>query len=152
MKYAFALFLALIVILFFYFDYGVPIHDFNLWKIELAYAKVPHPSDSVVLEKKTYLGGPSEHGSGHCSYIVGEVRSSPEPKESIRRAYEGFFVTQKRLPITVRFLDGSWELGLPWMNWEGELEKKYGDATSTMYLVYAAEENHPYWGDLRCDD
>ncbi|OHA89770.1 MAG: hypothetical protein A3C70_00735 [Candidatus Zambryskibacteria bacterium RIFCSPHIGHO2_02_FULL_43_14] len=58
--------------------YGMPLHDFNLWRLNMLYGNVEeyHPKNSKMLIKKKYLGGPDEHSSQQCNYVVGEIRSS----------------------------------------------------------------------------
>lgn len=138
---------------------GVPLHDFNLWQLDMYYktASFIHPSDSTLLMKKTYLGGPDEHGSQSCSYVVAEVRSSPRSKKEILRAYNGFTIQSvipfDRIPLKILFIDEeSWPPELPYDNWWGELNEKFKSSKYTVYLVYAAMEKYPFLGDIRCDD
>ncbi|MEK7122420.1 MAG: hypothetical protein AAB855_01035 [Patescibacteria group bacterium] len=140
---------------FYYFMYGIPIHDIRMWRLERNYAYAQHPH-SVVLTNVTYLGGPATHGSWRCNYVVGEVRSSQFAKEEILAAYNGRFVTPAfgtvLVPLKVLFFqDQAWPPYLPWFQWESEL-KKFSEAPGTPYLVYVAHENVPFLGDLRCDD
>ena len=148
-------FLYIVMILF----YGMPLHDFNLWRLEGLYvnAEEHHPYDSKFLMKKKYLGGPDEHGSQECNYVVGEVRSSDLVKDEIKSIYSGSSVSSisgfYRIPIKTLFIDeDNWPVEAPWWDWEDELKNKFNEATSTVYLVYIAVEGYPFLLDYRCDD
>ena len=147
-------------LLFFFLSRGVPLHDFRLWGLEKQFqaAAFYHPPESILLQKKTYLGGPYTHGSGTCDYFVGELRSSPLPKEKIRQAYDGSsiksFNSLERVPLTVLFFDeGVWPVDSPlgdwWDEWYGNLSAA---AATTAYFVFASQQGYPYLGDYRCDD
>ena len=71
------------------FIHGNPIHDFDAWKLKQNfYAKnIEHPADSVLIEKKLYLGGISVHGGDVCVYAVGEWRTSTILKQEIVDTY-----------------------------------------------------------------
>lgn len=146
--------------LFFLLYKGMPLHDLRFWILEKNFrtAASYHPPASTLLQKKTYLGGPSMHGSGTCDFFVGELRSSPLPKEKIRRAYNGGSIRSfnglKHIPLQVLFFDeGSWTMNSPLGDWRDEW---YGNlpaaTTQTVYFVFASQEGYPYLGDPRCDD
>lgn len=154
--YGMAVFVCLFGVLFFWFAHGEPIHDINVWRLERSfYAKgIPHPSDSVLMEKKKYLGGPSMHGDNRCVYAVGEMRTAPLSKEDIRKTYQGVTVNfwKELLPLKVLFADEYEGLQtLPYVNWQDEL---YGMPFSddTRYVVYVGTQRPILFFDLRCDD
>lgn len=142
-------------ILFYFIIFGVPIHDVRMWMLKRAYSRVEHPAGSTVLADAVYLGGPDTHGSWRCSYVVGEVRSAPLPKQKIREAYEqktlsvAFF--KSPLPVIVLFFDDEWPNELPWFTWNDEF-MSFEKVSNTPYLVYGAQTGVPFLGDLRCDD
>lgn len=143
-------------ILFVWAYHGVPIHDFNLWRLEksFAYTTIRHPSDSVLLEKKVYLGGPDTHGSGRCVYAVGEMRASILAEGDIRRTYQDVsvkFGNKLRLPLKVFFADGKdWPQESPFVDWQDELWNM-PQGESVLYVVYVSTK-YPFLGDWRCDD
>ena len=147
-------------LLFFFLSRGIPLHDFRLWMLEKNFhaAASYHPPESVLLQKKTYLGGPSEHGSLVCDFFVGELRSSPLSKEKIRQAYNGSsiksFSNLSRIPLKVLFFDeGRWTMNSPLGDWWDEWYGHLSIATAqTSYFVFASQEGYPYLGDYRCDD
>ncbi|OHA89901.1 MAG: hypothetical protein A2832_02070 [Candidatus Zambryskibacteria bacterium RIFCSPHIGHO2_01_FULL_44_22b] len=141
------------------FIHGMPLHDFNLWRLSILYRNVAeyHPDGSEFLVKKKYLGGPDEHGSGVCNYVVGEVRSAPRSKEEIQSAYSSHSIKSLsgfyRIPIEVLFMDeDNWPVESPWWEWEDEIKEQIKEATSTVYLVYIAIEGYPFLLDMRCDN
>lgn len=147
--------IALISILSFWIVHGEPIHDINVWYMEKSFytQHIKHPSNSILLGKKKYLGGPSMHGDSRCVYAVGETRSAPLSKEEIKRAYLdqsiGFWT--RRLPLNVLFVDeynGPREL--PFVMWQDELP--YIFASTTLYVVYVSGQRDIILYDLRCDD
>ena len=154
--------LLLITLSFLYFlAYGVPIHDFRLWRLERNFRKAGqyHPPESVLLEKKKYLGGPHEHGSLRCDFFVGELRSAPMPKESIRHAYRDHSIRSinyiGRTPLKVLFFDERvWPLDSPLGDWWDEwyLGGTATTTSGTVYFVFASQEGYRFLGDLRCDD
>ena len=146
--------------LLFFLSRGIPLHDFRLWLLEKNFqaAAFYHPPESILLEKKTYLGGPDEHGSGVCGFFVGELRSSPLPKGKTRQAYDGSsiqsFNNLDRIPLKVLFFDEKrWTMNSPlgdwWDEWYGNLSTS---TAQTAYFVFAYQEGYPYLGDYRCDD
>lgn len=56
--YGFAILVFILIVLFSWFAYGEPIHDINTWLLEKNFYadEITHPSSSVLLEKKKYLG------------------------------------------------------------------------------------------------
>lgn len=149
MKYFFVAFGTLLLIgmlcfgIFIY--WGNPLNDVNLWRLESYYAEnIRHPQGSVLLERKTYLGGPDDHGSHICLYVVGELRTSPLSRDEISRAYDN-------RGVALQFLDHTWMLEHPWGDWQSELQDIAKQATGTPYFIYV-EKISPYWGDHRCDD
>lgn len=134
---------------------GEPIHDINVWYLEKSFytQRIEHPSGSILLEKKKYLGGPSLHGDSRCVYAVGEVRLATLSREEIKRAYSdrsvGFWT--RRLPLKVLFADeydGPHEL--PFVAWQDELA--HISASTTVYVVYASTQRDIILYDSRCDD
>lgn len=131
--------------------YGTPIHDFRLWMLErqFTYASIPHPVGSILLERKSYLGGPSTHGDGVCIYVVGEVRSTSLEESDVRQAYQN--ITISNLPLKVFLADADdWPYELPFVIWQEELHDM-PPTENTVYIVYVASRQH-FLGDLRCDD
>lgn len=151
LKLAVIMFLGLIFLVIFLTVWSMPLHNFDLWRLERNFnTTVPlyHPLESFLLQKKTYLGGPAEHGSLVCSFFAGELRAAYLTKESIRAAY------QKNAFLNVLFFDEEhWTMESPLGDWWDEW---YGNSllatSSTVYFVYAARENVPFAGDIRCDD
>ena len=147
-------------LLFFLLSRGIPLHDFRLWMLEGNFkaAASYHPPESMLLQKKTYLGGPSDHGSGTCDFFVGELRSAPLPKEKIRQAYDGgsikSFNNLDRVPLKILFFnEGRWTINSPLGDWWDEWYGNLSTTTSqTAYFVFASQEGYPYLGDYRCDD
>ncbi len=149
-------FLLIIVILitlligsFFAMAYGVPIHDLRLWILEqrFTHTNINHPSESVFLARRSFLGGPSEHGSAECVYATGEIRSTILSKDDVLNAYKGKKIG--RFPLKVYFTDES-ELPyeVPFGEWQNGLDNI---GTSSVYIVYASVITF-FLGDLRCDD
>ncbi|MFY9462566.1 MAG: hypothetical protein WAP52_00060, partial [Candidatus Sungiibacteriota bacterium] len=141
--------------------YGVPIHNFRLWRLERNFREVAsyHPSESRLIEREKYLGGPSEHGSLQCDFFVGEFRTAPLSKESIRQAYEGHSIRSinhmSRIPLKVLFFDeGVWTMDSPLGGWWDEwyLGGRATTTRGTAYFVFASQEGYPFLGDRRCDD
>lgn len=135
--------------------YGTPIHDFNLWVLErsFVYADIKHPSGSILLEKKTYLGGKYTHGNSNCVYAVGEMRETKLTKEEIRNVYKrpsaNSFIG--RLPLYLIFedeMDGPYEM--PFVIWQDEIWE-VPESTNTFYIVHTFR-TFPLLFDLRCDD
>lgn len=149
--------LSLFTLSFIYFlTRGVPIHDFRLWRFERNFqaAASYHPPESILLQKKMYLGGPYTHGSGTCDFFVGELRSSPFPKEKIRQAYDGHSIKSGQIPLKVLFFDEErWTMDSPLGDWWDEWYRNIpAAADQTVYFVFASQEGYPYLGDHRCDD
>lgn len=147
--------------LLFFLVHGVPLHDFRLWRLEKSFkaaAPLYHPSESMLLQKKQYLGGPYDHGGLHCDFFVGELRAAPTSKEEIRRAYNNQYVrvwgSRKQTPLRTLFFDeGTWEMELPLTVWWGEwYESPLLATSSTVYFVYVSQEGYSFLGDMRCDD
>ncbi len=136
-----------------------PIHDFNYWVFDRHYrtALLPHPNDSVFLAYKSYFGGPDDHGSGTCVYAAGEFRSSSLTKAELKQRYATSSVVSvygfKKIPVQILFPDepAMWPLNYPLGDWRPDFSEQAKTATTTIYLVYAAEK-WPFWGDIRCDD
>ena len=152
-----ALMLSLLLI---FISGGMLLHNLMLWGLERNFQVVAsyHPRESILIEKKTYLGGPSEHGSLVCDFFVGELRSSWLPKEKVRQAYDGgsikSFNNFGRIPLKVLFFDeGRWTMNSPLGDWWDEWYGHLSIATAqTSYFVFASQEGYPYLGDYRCDD
>lgn len=144
-----ALFFAACIVLFFVLPfYGVPIHDFNLWMLQKDFnAHVRHPDSSIFIEKKTHLGGPSEHGSHTCVYAVGEIRSAPLTREAIEQAYRKVAPSSQMLFMEDESLESPLDM------WGDELMDIAGatSTTDTLYVTYLMK-TYPFLGDLRCDD
>lgn len=158
----FATILSLVILSLLYFlVWGVPIHDFRLWMLERNFkrAALYHPPESIFLEKKKYLGGPHDHGSLQCDFFVGEFRSAPLSRESIRQAYQDHFIRSISglgwTPLNVLFFDERvWTMDSPLGDWWDEWYLG-GIATTTpgtAYFVFASQEGYPFLGDMRCDD
>ncbi|MBM3261711.1 hypothetical protein FJY93_04855 [Candidatus Kaiserbacteria bacterium] len=144
-----------IVIGFVWVLYGTPIHDVRLLILERAFvdAHMRHPSGSILVEQKTYLGGQYAHGSKRCVYAIGELRSMKLSKDNIKKSYEHVFVSfgEEHLPVLILFRDESEEsYELPFVVWQDELTGMM-DGLSTTYMVYVAT-TYPYLGDPRCND
>lgn len=142
--------------LFFWFAYGEPIHDINIWWLEKNFyaAEITHPNNSVLLEKKKHLGGPSLHGDNRCVYAVGEVRMAPLTLDEIKLAYRAIYVSLwgNRLPLKVLFaneFDGPYEM--PFVNWQEEL-RALPPSDNTTYIVYVTDQRRILLSDWRCDD
>lgn len=150
-----AIFITLAGILFYFIAFGVPIHDVRMWGLKHAYSRVEHPAKSKFLADALYLGGPATHGSWRCNYVVGEVRSAPLSRQEIREAYGqktlSIAFSKIPVPLTVLFFDDEWPNELPWFTWESEFASLV-NASDTAYLVYGAQRDVPFLGDLRCDD
>jgi len=135
--------------------YGEPIHDLNTWILERNfYAKnIIHPADSVLLEKKIYLGGISTHGDPWCVYAVGEVRSSALSNDKITDFYRDITVNHwtEKVPIKVLFGDDHKPYTLPYAHWQDEL-RGASTVEETKYVVYASTEWPIFLLDHRCDD
>jgi hypothetical protein len=132
--------------------FGIPIHDVRLWMLENNFKTTAlqyHPRESMLIEKKKYLGGPQEHGSLVCDIYVGELRAAPLSKEKIRAAYRS---GEKSFEIL--FPDeGGWTMESPLGDWWDEWHDSSILATSsTVYFVFIARKNYPDLGDFRCDD
>lgn len=154
--YGSAIFVFVLTVLFSWLAYGEPIHDINAWRLERNFyaEKIIHPSSSILIEKKRYLGGPSLHGGQRCVYAVGEVRTVPLSIEEIKLSYRdtdvGFWGNQ--LPLKVLFadeFDGPYEM--PFVNWQDEL-RALPPSDSTAYVVYITDQRKIILFDWRCDD
>lgn len=144
-------------ILFFWIAYGEPIHDINVWWLERSfYAKgIPHPSVSILMEKKKYLGGPSIHGDNRCVYAIGEMRIAPLSKEDVKHAYENIIVDfwGSRLPLKVFFADEyAGPHVLPFTDWQDKLLALPYSNNNITYVVYATTQRRILLSDWRCDD
>lgn len=144
------------VVAFFCFGYGEPVHDINVWKLESSfYAKeLPHPSDSVLLEKKRYLGGPSFHGDNRCVYAVGEMRASALSKEEIKGVYKDATVRYwgRTVPLKIIFSDEMEEDAvLPFVDWQDDL-RALSYSGKTPHVVYVTVQRRILFSDYRCDD
>src|SRR3989338_3467972 len=136
----FVIILVLFSLPFILFIFGNPIHDINAWRLEKNfYAKnIEHPADSVLLEKKVYLGGMSTHGDPWCVYAVGEVRQSALSKPEIINFYRDTSVNlwSKEGPIKVLFGDAyGGPYTLPYAHWQDELRDTITDE-DVIYVVY----------------
>ena len=139
---------------------GVPLHDIRLWQLSRNFeaAASYHPRKSIVLERRTYLGGPYTHGSLACDYFVGELRLAPLPKEEIRHVYDGrsiqSFDNSGQVPLEVLFFGESiWPVNSPLGDWWDEWrESPLIVASGTVYFVFAAQKGYPFLWDYRCDD
>ena len=150
-----ALLILFVIGVFVWIFFGTPIHDFGLWVLEqnFAYANIEHPKDSVLLEKKTYLGGEYTHGNSNCVYAVGEMRESSHTKDEIRNAYKNASANSSkvRLPLYLIFkdeIDGPYVM--PFVIWQDEIWE-VPQSTSTFYVVHTFR-TFPMLYDLRCDD
>lgn len=132
---------------------GMPLHDFNLVRLQQRYENIAHPAGTVSLRKMTYLGGPDEHGSQTCVYAVGELRRSSIPRDVVKMAYEkSAGINRGNVPLQIFFAHtGPLLLTSPLYDWLIELEEAKDASAGTVYLVYDAQEV-PFWGDYRCDD
>lgn len=142
--------------LFFWIAHGEPIHDINTWWLEKNFYadEITHPSSSVLLEKKKYLGGPSMHGDNRCIYAVGEARIAPLTIDEIKLAYQNTSVSfwGNRLSLKILFtdeFDGPYEM--PFINWQDEL-RTLPQSDNTAYVVYVTEQRRILLSDWRCDD
>ncbi len=138
---------------FYYFlSRGVPLNDFRLWRLEKNFktlAPLYHPPESILLQKKKYLGGPYTHGSLTCSFFVGELRAAPLRKEEIRHAYN---IPQTSLKVLF-FDESRWTMNSPLGDWWDEWYQNPLIATSsTVYFLFSSEVEYPFLGDYRCDD
>ena len=140
---------------FILFIFGNPIHDLNTWILEKNFyvKNISHPVDSVLLEKKVYLGGISTHGDPWCVYAVGEVRSSSLSKPEITDFYRDITVNlwTEKVPVRVLFGDDHEPYGLPYAHWQDEL-RGASTAETTKYVIYAGTEWPILLFDHRCDD
>jgi len=151
----FVIILTLFSLPFILFIFGNPIHDLNMWILKKKfYAKnIIHPADSVLLEKKIYLGGISTHGDPWCVYAVGEVRSSALSNDKITDFYRDITVNHwtEKVPIKVLFGDDHKPYTLPYAHWQDEL-RGASTVEETKYVVYASTEWPIFLLDHRCDD
>lgn len=152
----FVIILVLFSLPFILFIFGNPIHDLNAWMLgKNFYAKnIAHPTGSLLLEKKVYLGGISTHGDPLCVYAVGEWRSSPLSREKIVEIYHSEVVTLwgEKVPIKVMFADGyEGPYTLPYAYWQDDLRNTLTDK-NTHYIVYASTKWPILLFDHRCDD
>lgn len=131
-----------------------PIHDVRLWFLEQAFygTNLPHPADSVLVERKKYLGGPSLHGDNVCIVAVGEVRASTKTKEEIKKAYRDIRIFGGRVPVKILFADEMEENRvLPYVLWQDEIGE-LSDTSMTPYVLYVSTKQRVLLFDLRCDD
>lgn len=127
----------------------MPIHQFNLWKLQKSFQMVvpSHPADSIsVLDFKKF-GGLFSSATNSCDYFVGEFRTSTDSKEDVREYYRPF-------PVQVRFADedGLW-IYYPWSELYGELLrllKVFPDEQNGLYAIFVSEEVRPPYADFRC--
>lgn len=147
--------------LFFLLYKGMPLHDLRLWILEKNFrvADSYHPPGSTLLQKKTYLGGPDEHGSWQCDFFVGELRTAPLSEEKILQTYENRSIRSisylGRIPLKVLFFsEKPWTMNSPLGDWWDEwyLGGIATSAVGTVYVVYASQEGYHFLGDRRCDD
>ncbi|KKS44075.1 MAG: hypothetical protein UV05_C0012G0004 [candidate division CPR1 bacterium GW2011_GWA2_42_17] len=148
-------------VLLYFLSKGVPLHDFRLWRLEKNFKAVAiyHPPESIVLQKKTYLGGPYTHGSLTCDFFVGELRSATLFKEEIRRAYDGHFIksfdNSGQVPLEVLFFgEKIWPVNSPLGDWWDEWRESslVASSSGTVYFVFATQKGYPFLLDPRCDD
>lgn len=151
-------FIVLFILVFAFLVFGLPIHDFNLWRLSKRYESIVmfHPVDTVLIERKKYLGGPWDHSSPWCTYAIGEIRQTRLTRQEILNAYKNVpeFTTGKR-PTTFKifFPDSeSVPMESPIGEWFGHLRSEGDEISSTgqKYLIYVAQEKVPYLGDMRC--
>ncbi len=137
----------------------MPIHQFNLWKLERNFQTiaVAHPPDSKLLLKRKSFGGLFSAASHSCDYFVGEFRSTTYSKESIRQAYKGFSIYSsdrtERIPAEVHFFDEEeFFTDFPWYEWLAELRKSFNVSATkdNLYLVFVSQTGYPPYGDIRC--
>lgn len=132
-----------------------PVNQLHLWQLErdFYHNNSIHPRESFLLQKRTYVGGPYDHGSQRCGVFVGELRAAPLNKEQVRRAYEGRSIKSGEIPLQMLFLDAQWPMYLPLTVWQDEWrENALLKTSSTLFFVFASQEEYPSWGDIRCDD
>jgi len=139
----------------FFFYRGVPIHDINIWRLQGAFAQanIQHPRHSALLRKKIYLGGPDEHGSRRCIYVVGEARVAPFAKDDINKIYQNASASfgNEMIPVHILFSDqrdSPYEM--PFIAWQEELANATPEE-NTPYIVYITTQR-PFLADPRCDD
>lgn len=152
----------LIGLIIYSFLYGEPIHDVNAWVLQISFnAKdISHPSNSILLEKKEYLGGQSLHGGHRCIYAVGETRSAELSKKEIKKAYSAdtIWYWNKKIPLQIIFpdeFDGDYTM--PYANWQDDLRNlsalyETEKDTTVFYIVFASVEKQIILFDYRCDD
>ena len=148
------------VLYFFSMFLGIPIHDFNLWRLEQRYKEIKefHPAATKLVKPKKYLGGPDEHGSWACVYAVGEIRRTKLTKQDIQKAYKhvpAFGTPKYPAKFEIHFSDFTgMPLFDPLSTWLYDLEAvaKSASTSDLFYLIYTGQENIPFWGDTRCDD
>lgn len=150
----------LIGLIIYSFLYGEPVHDVNAWVLEKGFyaSSISHSDDSVLLERKKYLGGPSLHGGNRCIYAVGETRSAQLSKEEIKKTYkdETIWYWNKKIPLQIIFLDEfDGDYTMPYVNWQDDLiilSRQPEKTAGTLYTVFASVERRIILFDYRCDD
>ena len=135
--------------------YGNPIHDFHAWRLKQNfYAKnIEHPADSMLIEKKFYLGGISVHGGDVCAYAVGEWRTSTISKQEIIDTYNSIEVSlgAEKIPVKVMFA-GEYDSPniLPDEYWQDYLRGTVTDER-VHYIMYVSAKRPIVWFDFRCN-
>lgn len=145
---------------FFWLIVGEPVHDVNAWVLEKGFyaSSISHSDDSVLLERKKYLGGPSLHGGNRCIYAVGETRSAQLSKEEIKKTYKDktIWYWNKKIPLQIIFLDEfDGDYTMPYANWQDDLiilSRQPEKTAGTLYTVFASVERRIILFDYRCDD
>lgn len=132
-------------------SWKMPIHQFNLWKLERGFrAALPsHPADSVRVLSFKKFGGRFSSAASSCDYFVGEFRTSSLTKEALRHYY------LSRAPsMHLRFWDEEdfW-IYYPWSELYGELLRIFDDGPSEqegLYAIFTLQTIQPPYHDVRC--
>src|SRR3989338_1972772 len=130
-------------------SWKMPIHQFNLWKLEKNFqALAPsHPTDSMPVLTFKKFGGLFSSAANSCDYFVGEFRTSADSREDIREYY-------RNLSVQVRFGDeGDFWIYYPWSELYGELLhllNTFPDEQNDLYAIFVSEKVRPPYADLRC--
>jgi hypothetical protein len=135
----------------------MPIHNFNLWRLESNFQKIAsfHPPDSTQLFFIKGVGNLFRGASNACDYFVGEFRISPGSREDIISWYEGLFVRSfenRATSLEVYFIEDDFFKRYPGYEWR---EKFYRSSQSVPalgvpYLVLVSQYDYPPDGDIRC--
>lgn len=130
-------------------SWKMPIHQFNLWKLEKDFqAFTPsHPTDSIPVLAFKRFGGLFNSAANSCDYFVGEFRTGAGSKEDILEYY-------RNLSVHVRFWDeDDFWIYYPWSDLYGKLLLRIGKFPSEqkgLYVVFISENVSPPYADFRC--